>query len=179
MSGQDWVALLRGVNVGGTNMVPMADLRKLAEGLGWQDVRSYIVSGNLVFRAEGEAAALAETLRQAMAAQMGVDVPILVLTGAAIHDALAACPFRPEKGAHVHVFFLWSRPTLDTALRDTLIAPTETLAVEETRAWLHAPEGIGRSKLAAKLHKVIGGTLMTARNLTTLEALARMLTSEV
>ena len=61
----DWVALLRGVNVGGGNKVPMADLRALAVDLGWRDVRSHVASGNLVFRTAGEDAAPANTLRQA------------------------------------------------------------------------------------------------------------------
>lgn len=171
----DWVALLRGVNVGGGNKVPMAQLRDLATGLGWQGVRTYIASGNLVFRADGTADDLAAMLRTGMAAQMGVSVPILLLPGADIQAALAACPFQPDKGSHVHVFFLFGPPTLDTALRDALIAPTETLIVEDSRVWLHAPEGIGRSKLAEKLHKVITGTNMTARNLSTLRALVGML----
>lgn len=175
MTDQCWVALLRGVNVGGGNKVPMAELRRLAEGIGFRDVRSYIASGNLVFRSEGAGPALAARLRQAMVAEMGVDVPILVLSAAAIRDALAACPFRPEQGAHVHVVFLWSPPVVDFALRDALIAPGESLVVEDGRAWLHAPGGIGRSKLAERLHRVLTGTQMTARNLTTLTTLARML----
>jgi uncharacterized protein (DUF1697 family) len=174
----DWVALLRGVNVGGGNKVPMAQLRALATGLGWREVRTYIASGNLVFRADGTADDLAATLRAAMAAQMGVSVPIMILPGAEIRAALAACPFQPDKGSHVHVFFLWSQPTLDTALRDALISPTETLIVEDTRAWFYAPDGIGRSKLAEKLHKVILGTDMTARNLNTLRALVEMLDAQ-
>ena len=93
----------------------------------------------------------------------------------AIRDALAACPFQPEKGAHVHVFFLFSPPQIDAAARDRYIAPSETLVVEDTRAWLHAPDGFGRSKLAEKLHKVVPGTQVTGRNLTMLTALVALL----
>jgi len=171
----DWVALLRGVNLGGVNAVPMAALRGLAAGLGWRRLQSYIASGNLTFRAEGQADALAAQLRAAMAAAMAVDVPILVLPGDTVRATLAACPFAPERGKDVHVFFLWSPPVINVALRDSLIAPSETLLVQPTRAWLHAPDGFGRSKLVEKLDKVISGTQMTARNLNTLRKLVQML----
>jgi uncharacterized protein (DUF1697 family) len=172
---QDWVALLRGVNVGGGNKVPMAELRRLAEGLGWTGVRTYVASGNLVFRAGGEAGALAEALRGAMKDGIGVDVPVVVLPGDAVRAALAACPFSPDAGKHVHVLFLFGPVTVDAALLGSLKLPSETLVMEDTRAWLHTPEGFGTSKLAAKMDRVIRGGPMTGRNLNTLRALVEML----
>ncbi|MCX7299944.1 MAG: DUF1697 domain-containing protein [Rhodobacterales bacterium] len=172
---QDWVALLRGVNVGGGNKVPMADLRQLAEGLGWTGVRTYVASGNLVFRAEGQAGPMADALRGAMRDGIGVDVPVVVLPGDAVRDALAACPFDPDAGKQVHVMFLFGPITVDEALRDSLRASSETLVVDGTRAWLHTPEGFGTSKLATKIDRVIRGAPMTVRNLNTLRALVEML----
>lgn len=172
---QDWVALLRGVNVGGGNKVPMADLRRFAEGLGWTGVRTYVASGNLLFRANGDAAALAETLRAAMKDGIGVDVPVIVQSGDAVRAALAACPFAPDSGKHVHVMFLFGPVTVDMELLAALRAPTETLVMDGTRAWLHAREGFGTSKLAAKIDRVIRGAPMTGRNLNTLRALVEML----
>jgi uncharacterized protein (DUF1697 family) len=172
---QDWVALLRGVNVGGHNKVPMADLRRLADGLGWTGVRTYVASGNLVFRAKGQAGALADALRAAMKEEIAVDVPVVVLPGDAVRAALAACPFDPEEGKQVHVFFLFGPVTVDAAQLLALRRPSEQLVVEDTRAWLHTPEGVGTSKLAAKIDRVIRGASMTGRNLNTLRALAEML----
>lgn len=170
-----WVALLRGINVGGNNLVPMVALRTLCAGLGWADVESYIASGNLVFRAEGDAEGLAIALRQAMTAQMGCDVPIIVWPGAAMHAALADCPFDPQAGSHVHGFFLWAEPWVDQVALAQFRAPSETLIVRGRVAWLHAPDGIGRSKLAEKFDKVVTGTQMTGRNLNTLRKLVEML----
>lgn len=172
---RQWVALLRGINVGGNNLLPMAALRRLGSGLGWQDLRTYIASGNLVFRAGGEAAGLAHDLRRAIAAQIGGDVPVIVLPAAALRAALRACPFDPEAGKRVHGFFLWSDPVLDSAALERLRAPSERLTVQDRVAWLYAPEGIGRSKLAEKFDKVVTGTQMTARNLNTLHKLVEML----
>lgn len=173
-STDNWVALLRGVNVGGGNKVPMADLRALCEGLGWQDVQSYIASGNLVFRTNGAAEGLADTLRGVMSQKMGVDVPVLVLSAEAVAQALADCPFQPEKGNLCHVFFLWADPVMDWEAYETYRIESEELAVQGKVAWLHTPEGFGRSKLAEKLGKVITDTDMTGRNLNTLHKLVEM-----
>ncbi len=172
---EGFVALLRGVNVGGGNKVPMAELRALATALGWSGVASYIASGNLVFRAEGAAGDLAEALRAAMAERMGVSVPVLVLPGQAVRAALARCPWRPEAGARVHVVFLFADPVVDRTAYEALRAADEELVVEGRLAWLHAPRGIGRSVLADRLHRVLTGTEMTARNLNTLRRLVEML----
>jgi uncharacterized protein (DUF1697 family) len=171
----NWVALLRGINVGGNNVVPMADLRRLCVGLGWTGVQSYIASGNLVFASQGTAAGLGQVLRQALVAQMGVDVMLIILPGAAVKAALTECPFDPQEGKQVHAFFLWTDPVVDWAFFEALRLPSEALVVQGHVAWLHAPDGIGRSKLAEKFHKVVTGTEMTARNLNTLRKLVEML----
>ena len=169
-----WVALLRGVNVGGANKVPMANLRALADGLGWQDVRSYIASGNLVFEvpAGNSAGNLAAALRLALIAQMGVDVAIRVMPCEEIARAVAACPWTAQ-GNLVHVFFCWDAPKVDTELRNSVIAPDEELVVQGNRVWLYAPSGVARSSLLTKMDRVLG-VQTTARNLNTLRKLAEM-----
>ncbi|AKS46174.1 Uncharacterized conserved protein, DUF1697 family [Octadecabacter temperatus] len=165
-----WVALLRGVNVGGANKVPMAELRALAEGLGWTDVKSYIASGNLVF--EANAGDLVGQLRSAMIAQMGVYVAVRVLPAQEILDAENACPW-DVKGNLVHAFFCLEAPVLDETLRDTLITEDEELVIQGKRVWLFAPSGVARSKLMAKMERVLG-VQATARNLNTVRKLAQM-----
>lgn len=165
-----WVALLRGVNVGGANRVPMEELRALAEGLGWKDVKSYIASGNLVF--EANAGDLAEDLRAAMNAQLSVDVAVHVFPAHEILDAEDACPW-DVKGNQVHAFFCLDSPVLDETLRTTLIAEDEELVVQGKRVWLYAPSGVARSKLMPKLERVLG-VQATARNLNTVRKLAQM-----
>ncbi len=164
------VALLRGVNVGGGNKLPMADLRAQAADLGWQDITTYIASGNLVFRASGTPDDLATALR----AKLAVDVPVLVLTGDDLRAAVLGCPFPPDPGNLVHGFFCFDPPAMDEARAASLQAPTEALAVMDRIVWLHAPEGIGRSKLVEKMDKVITGTTFTARNFNTIRKLAAL-----
>lgn len=88
-----YAALLRGVNVGGNNRVPMAELRELALGLGWSDPVTYIASGNLVFDApRGRAPELAVKLEEAIAENLGVRCRVVVLTAATVRTVAAAIP---------------------------------------------------------------------------------------
>lgn len=168
------VALLRGMNIGG-NRLSVASLRSAAEGIGWRDVRSYLASGNLVAEVDSDATpeALARELAGALAG-LGLDVPVMVLTADEVIAALDDCPFEPVRGKDVHAYFLWSDPVVDSDAMNAYCAESETLEVRGRVAWLHAPEGIGRSRLAEKLHKVVTGTDMTARNLNTVRALVDM-----
>lgn len=169
---QAWGALLRGVNVGGAAKLPMADLRAVASDIGWQNPQTYIASGNLVFQAEaGDHATL---LRDGLQSRLGLDVPVLVLPHSAYRACLASCPFQPEQGSHLHGFLTFSPPRLDMAVFDAL-RTTEVIAAAEGVVWLHAPDGIGRSKVAEKMHKIICGAQTTARNLNTLRHLLQML----
>ena len=170
---QRWVALLRGVNVGGGNRVPMADLRTALEARGFEGVRSYIASGNLVLGGDGPADRIAAEVRAALSEGFGVDVPVLVLPDEALTAILADCPFDGE-GKTIHAFFCFGDPVIDAEARDRWIAASETLAVRGRTVWLHAPDGIGRSALAERIGRVVTGTDLTARNLNTVRKLAAM-----
>lgn len=168
-----FAALLRGVNVSGTNKLPMADLRAVATALGWTDVQSYIASGNLVFSAQGTSDNLANALRRALAEQMDIDVPIIVLSANAIQSLVNNCPYT-DAGNRIHLFVCETQPNLDTDLQNTLIAADEHITVQDTFVWFHAPSGVARSKLFAKFERVLNSSA-TARNLNTLTKLAAML----
>ena len=170
---QAYLALLRGINVGSKNKVPMAELKTLAGTLGWENAKTYIASGNMTFAAEaGDHAA---TLQTAMNEEFGLDIPTLVYDHPTF-DALArSCPFEPDEGKHVHGFFCFTKPIIDEDALARFKADSETLTAKGQIVWLHAPDGIGRSKLAEKMHKVIMGTDTTARNLNTIRKLQEML----
>ncbi len=168
-----YVALLRGVNVGGVKVL-MKPLRELAENLGWTDVVSYIASGNLVFSAKGIPADLARSLRAAIRDELGVDTPVLVLEATDMRAILQGHPWTPQKGNQSHVYFCWDRPEIDNDLYQNLKAPDEELRIVEGHVHFLAPNGIGGSKLAEKLGKVVCGTEVTGRNLNTVRKLAAM-----
>lgn len=167
---QKFVALLRGINVGGNNRLPMADLRGLCEGLGWQEVQTYIASGNVVFETEGGAEALAARLHGVLP----FDVQVVVLPGSEFKARLSHCPFPRSAGKLVHGFFCLDQPDID---RDALAqyATTEVMVPKGHTVWLHAPDGFGTSKVAEMLHRIITGTQFTGRNLNTIHKLVEML----
>ncbi len=164
-----WIALLRGINVGGSNRLPMADLRELCTGLGWQNVKTYIASGNVVFQADGAAEALASRLHQSLP----FDVATLVLGAEDLANRVSHCPFPRTLGKLVHGFFCLDAPDVD---QDALAhyTTTEQIAVHGHTVWFYAPDGFGRSKLAENFHRVVTGTTYTARNLNTIHKLVDM-----
>ena len=168
------MALLRGINVGGANKLPMAQLRQVAEGLGWRDVQTYVASGNMVCSAEGATDDLATALHNTLKSAAGLVLEILVLPRAAVLEALKACPFQPDDPRHVHVCFLLSEPRPDEAVLARYKADSEQLHIADRVAWFHAPDGFGRSDLAGKLDRALGCSI-TARNLRTVQKLAEML----
>ncbi len=170
-----FVAFLRGINVGGHRKIPMSDLRRLCVGITSDPgLRSYIASGNLVFAADGNADQLTAAIAGGIKSTFGFDVPVLVLEETHMRAALNNCPFLRNAGKLVHGYFCFDDPVLDETRADALKTPTEAVAVDGRTVWLHAPGGIGRSKLAAKMEQLIGVDA-TARNLNTVIKMVEML----
>lgn len=175
------VALLRGINLGGRNRVAMADLRALVAGLGHADVSTYIQSGNVVFTARPGApgtSALASELAAAVASDLGVTAPAVVLTAAELAAAVEANPFGDEPDPRrVHAVFRSGPASQDLTAR--VAAAVEAAAAKGSRdsavpvgrvLYLHTPDGFGRSHLAQSLLKLTASPEAgtgTARNWST------------
>ena len=161
-----WIALLRGVNIGG-NRLRMADLRDELAGMGLENVRTYIQSGNVVFDAGPEAACdLAAALPPRIEERFGFRPRTLVLSIDELRRAMSANPFAEaeSKPKTVHLFFLAGRPeSVDTDGLNELRADTERWHLEGRVFYLHTPDGYGNSKLAARAEKLLGVDA-TARN---------------
>lgn len=163
------VALLRAVNVGGTGMLPMADLKSLCTEVGFTDVRTYIQSGNVVFRTPFAAERAGATLAKALAAHMGRPVDVIVRDADALRRTLERNPFPTAEPARVVVLFC-AEP-VPKGLVDGLKGPDGEVVVAGGReVYIHYPNGQGRSKL--KLPKQLG--VCTARNVNTVAKLAAM-----
>ncbi len=164
---QTRIALLRGVNVGGHRKLPMAAFRDLLAGLGFQDVATYIQSGNAVFGAPGQADAVAGQVRAAINHRFGFECEVMVLCLSDLRDALAANPFAraTDDPKTLHLFFL-ARPvaTLDDAALQNAATKGEQYHLAGQVLYLFTPNGMGRSDLAAKLPRIVG-VPMTGRNL--------------
>ncbi|MGY1812383.1 DUF1697 domain-containing protein [Blastococcus sp. SYSU D00820] len=176
------VALLRGINVGRTNRISMADLTAVVTGLGHTDVATYLQSGNVVLTAAGSPTTteLADRITAAIAADLGLTVPVVVLTRAEVAAVVAGNPFPEQddpKRLHVAARGEPYPPEMVDELTAALAAARAAGSAEDARIegrvlWLHTPEGFLASKLAERLARPRYGA--TTRNWRTVTALARM-----
>src|SRR5687767_7528721 len=148
---QTYIALIRGINVGGTARLPMTELTPLLETLGCAGVRTYIQSGNAVFHhSTKDASGLATKLTAAIAKTHGFTPRVLVLTDHELARAAAANPYKEasKDPKSVHLFFLAARPEkADMKGLEALKTKTERFALKGSVFYLHTPDGFGRSKL--------------------------------
>ena len=172
-----YIALFRGINVGGRNALPMRELVRDLESLDCEEVQTYIQSGNAVFRYSPKStASLAAKIAKKIENRRGFRPQVLILSARQLREAIASNPF-PEAEAEpraLHLFFLASPPA--AAEIDALNAAkssSERFHLTEQVFYLHAPDGVGRSKLAAKAEKLLG-VPTTARNWRTVVKLAEM-----
>ena len=165
-----WVALLRGINLGPRNRVPMQGLRETFEAAGAKDVRTYIASGNVVFRHEqADRETLARELRDAVAADHGVDTPVVLRTFAEIAAVAARDPFA-DGNAHTYVTFLEREP--EDPLPE-VEAGDDRVELIGSELYLHLPNGLSGATLPlAKLDRAVPGTNRNWRTVTKLAELA-------
>jgi len=173
-----WIALLRGVNVGGNNKLPMKQLAALLETLGLSDIKTYIQSGNAVFRGpKGPPAALAQVIASAIEETFDFRPQVIVMSKDDLAKAVAANPFPEgdnEDGRSLHLFFLGQTPKkIDATALDAVKHPTERWKANGPFFYFHAPEGFGTSKLATKAEKCLG-VPATARNWRTVRELLKL-----
>ncbi|MEE1926823.1 DUF1697 domain-containing protein [Streptomyces sp. TRM 70351] len=173
-----YVALLRGINVGGHRKVPMAELRTVLEGLGYGEVRTYLQSGNAVFDAPGpNAAAVREETEAAIAARFGFPVDCLVLTAPGLHGTAARCPFPAAGLDPAKVLVLFAGEELDAA-RLAAIDPAahapDVFETGEREVFCWFPDGMGRSRLPDAVTSALRGTVLTGRNWRTVTRLREL-----
>lgn len=171
------IALLRGINVGGRRLL-MADLRRELEELGLEAVRTYIHTGNAVFRtADTELPDLADAIAGAIERGHGFRPRVLVLDAADFRRAMDENPF-PEaetEPKRLHLYFLAAElsdmdlPALKEAATDS-----ERFHIGERVVYLHTPDGFGRSGLAEQIERRVG-VPATARNWRTVVKLREMI----
>ena len=164
------VILLRGINVGGHGKLPMKELCGMLEALGAVEPQSYIQSGNVVI----EGVVAPEMLAAAIEAAKGFRPSVMVFAKADFMRLTEESVFDEPDGKLLHIWFTASAFTFDQEKADSLMAESERLHVTERAIWLHAPSGIGRSKLAAKV-EALAGVACTARNMNTVRKLREML----
>lgn len=176
-----YAALLRAVNLGGDRKVAMADLRNLLAGLGYDDVSTYVQSGNAVFTGPGQPAAeLEQTIAAAIADELGVRCVVMIRTATDLAEAVSANPLgaEPDNPSRYFVAFLGAQPerAAVTELTTRSFEP-ERVWVSGSHAYLWLPDGIGRAKLSNNTVEKWLGVAATTRNWNTVKKLAGMTAS--
>ena len=162
-----YVALLRGVNLG-KRRLKMEDLRKVGAGLGLEKPKTYIASGNFLFRSEKREAALKAELEAAIAEHMGAKVGIMIRTANELAAVLEANPFADEQPSFVVAIFLDAAPPADSP-KAAKSVDGERIALGKREIYVHYPRGQGQSRLA-----IPAAGHGTARNMNTVAKLAEL-----
>ncbi len=166
-----YVVLLRGINVGGKNILPMKPLKQQLEHAGFAKVRTYIQSGNIILDAVANPMSQIEDILQA---QFALHPRVLVLTKKEFESAITNNPYPAFEGKLVHFYFCESTPNLNTKKLQLLADETEQTHLNKNVFYLYAPNGIARSKLVSKIETCLGVSA-TGRNLNTVNKLKGLL----
>ena len=176
---QTWIALFRGINVGGNNILPMAKLKSDLESLNLKNVRTYIQSGNVVFDSIAKTAtSLSKRIARRIEERHGFRPQILILNREDLLTAIDSNPFPKAVSDPKTLHFLFlAEPASDpdTEALDDMKTSSERYKLTDGVFYLHAPDGIGRSKLAANAEKHLG-VVTTGRNYRTVDKLLSMVT---
>jgi uncharacterized protein (DUF1697 family) len=170
-----YIALFRGINVSGKNILPMKDLVEILEGMGCEKVKTYIKSGNIVFRAKrNQTKKMAEEIGTKILGSHRFKPIVMLLRVSELEEAIENNPFRTEDGKVLHFFFLKSTPIKpDLGGLVKVKSNSEEFKLNKKTFYLYAPDGFGRSKLAARVEQALG-IPVTARNWNTISKLIVM-----
>ena len=163
-----YIALLRAVNVMGTGKLPMTELKALCEKLGFKSVRTYIASGNVVFKSSKTEAKVKTMLEAAVAGYTGKPVGVVVRSAAEMAAVLAANPFPERPNHHTLAIFLDEAPPAD-GLAACSGKVNELVALGVREIYVFYADGVGESKL-----KIPCAKAGTGRNMNTVARLAAM-----
>jgi uncharacterized protein (DUF1697 family) len=171
-----YVAMLRGINLGAKRRLAMADLRELLEGIGYDDVRTHLQSGNVVLRANGSAAALKKKIEAALTTHCGFDVDVIVRTKAQLDKVIAQSPFKGKASDNARYLVVFVEKAPPAAWRRSIDAgdyEPDEVAVHGKEIYLWLPQGVHDSKLAREATgKGVGAA--TARNWNVVTKLAEL-----
>ena len=177
-----FVALLRGVNVAGHKKIGMPELCRSCEALGLTEVRSYLQSGNLVFRGQGTPADVAALLKARIAQDFGHEVEVLVMPGEELEHVVSTNPLRPPVGGEAKLYHatILFRHVSETRFAE-LVLPAqegEKAAMVGRVVLLYCPHGYGKTKLNTRYFEKALGVPGTTRNWRTVLKLRDMSAGE-
>lgn len=173
-----YICLIRGINVGGNNLLKMDALRALCEAVGLKGAKTYLQSGNVVFRSNLDRGALAKRIEEGIRKSSGFEAKVILRTADEIREVIAANPFTtgPQRNPKaLLVAFLGGPISKDAkALLSKLKIESEELHFGDQEIYLYLSDGIAGSKLSNALTEKKIGVNVTARNWNTVTALLQL-----
>jgi uncharacterized protein (DUF1697 family) len=172
------VALLRGINVGGKNPLPMKELAAMFEAAGGENVQTYIQSGNVIFDASAGASKICDSVSAGIEKRFGYRIPVVLRTAPQMRKIIGGNPFlsAAADGKALHVYFLAHAPAAPAiAALDPARSAPDAFQVLGQEIYLHLPNGMGRSKLTNAYFDAKLATVSTARNWATVLKLAELM----
>ncbi len=185
-----YIALLRGINVGGHKKILMSNLKSLFESLGFEEVTTYIQSGNVIFSCPSAKASggkrteketdLGNKISKAIESKYGFIVPILVKKASELVEIQSKCPFFDEKLKKSYFILLKEKP-LNENIQITIEAaksyPNEELLIEEDCVYIYYSKGAGKAKMGNNFFEKKLKVITTARNYRTIAKLSELASS--
>lgn len=172
---KSYIALIRGINVGGRNSLPMKELVALFQALGHKNVQTYIQSGNIVFQGQWKLGPKdSGNIEKAILEMKGFEPRVMIFSEDVLRNAMEENSFPTNEGKALHLFFFESKPSEPNIERLlSLKTGSEDFKLGKWGFYLLSPDGLGRSKLGAAVEKALG-VPVTARNWNTVNKLASM-----
>lgn len=179
-----YIALLRGINVGGKNIIKMVDLKRVFETMGFCQVQTYIQSGNVLFKSEDEEGALRKKIEHGIDAAFGFSVTVVLRTAAELEWVISNCPFSEKaiseaeassEGESLYVSLLTHAPSQDKIDKlNAYRSESDDYRIEGREVFLLFCNSIRNSKLASNLHKLdVPATVRNWKTISKLLVLAK------
>lgn len=170
-----YIALLRGINVGGHKKILMADLRNLLENLKFKNIQTYIQSGNVVLQSDKKGAEIEKLIKKGIQDNYGFDVTIVVKTPQELQLIFDSCPFPEEKKSTSHFIMFQKRPKEDLITQANQISyPNEEFYIYSDCIYFFCSTGYGRTKFSSSFFDRKLNASSTGRNYKTMVKLIEM-----
>lgn len=166
-----YIVLLRGVNVGGKNLLKMKELKQLLEDSNFDNVKTYIQSGNIVLSSPKKPN---DIISELIKTKFGFLPTVMSLSEKEFNTAVSNNPYKNYEGKFVHIYFCDTKPKIDPSKLQKYTSKTESHTLVDNVFYIHAPDGIARSKLVANVESCLGVSA-TGRNLNTVNKLTEMI----
>lgn len=170
-----YIALLRGINVGGHKKILMSDLKSLFESLGFDNVTTYIQSGNVVFHTSEVKTTLEENISKVIEVKYGFIVPVLVKKASKLQEIVSKCPFSDKKREKSYFILLQEKPSEENIEITTAFShPNEEFHITEDCVYIYYAVGAGKAKMGNNFFEKKLKVSATARNYRTMAKLIEL-----